>query len=144
MAHLQQGRVQSQTSNRYREECAPRCDITSCMPRKRGREFEQNSDIESYSDTDELYESDSGSEFDGVSTTDEGLENISSVGAEFRQIIQKHKEKGPSKANHAEKTEIAIETGKAYFEEHVSIDQYTSSVLTSLCQVLCYTLGKFG
>ena len=122
MAHLQQDQGQLQTYNRYRGEYVPRGDITSCMQRKRGRESEQDSDVESYSDTDEPYESDSGSEFDGVSVTDEGLENISSVGAEFRQIIQKHKEKGPSKANHAEKTEIAIETGKAYFEEYVSID----------------------
>jgi hypothetical protein len=120
MAHLQRRQGQPKAPYPWQRGDAPTRDIRSCMPHKRGRESEQSSDSESFIDTSSSDDGDSGSEFDGVSTPEENSENISGVGAEFRQIIQMHKKQGPSNANHAPKTRQAIETGKAYFEEYAS------------------------
>lgn len=91
----------------------------SCVPWLQSPNFEDNSDYEVSSDTQCVRDSDSGSEYDGVSTLEEDAHPISQVGVEFRQKIQRHKKQGPSKANHAPTTIIMIERARAYFDEYV-------------------------
>lgn len=121
MACLQPHQAQLPAAAGWQRRVALAPKVPICVLRKRSREAEENSDTDTSHDTVASGDSDSGSDYDGVSTPDQDPEPISKVGAEFRQKIQMHKARGPSKANYAPKTRIAIERGKAYFNEYVFV-----------------------